>query len=261
LSLLASTDDVPPPVEPAPVVDAPAVDAPVSVVVPSAFDGCVQQARTGAPIDVVAACLDAIIAADPTGEGRDARAARTMLDALASAPPPVVAAAPPAEAAVPPGRLELVGVAGLFGVWNAIAFGLSAQSLSESTNGGLVLLGTSALALGAGVGFGYAGNVLGERMRLDEGGGRLVASGLVWGSNMEIATSVLLLDVVKPEGRNTIPTALAPVVAFGFVGGGVGLLAAKFIPSGGPSGNCARLTRPKSASSTAVESSARFWAA
>jgi hypothetical protein len=202
---------------------------PTTTTTPTAFAACLALAQGGAAPTPVVTCLDRVVSDAPESlDAVRATAAKTMLEAallhpIATAPP---VGAPVAEPFAPPGRLELVGVAGVFGVWNAIALGVSVSSALQAEPGAS-LLGTSALSLGAGVGFAVGGYYLGEALDLDEGGGKLVASGIVWGSNMGIAASILVLDLVKPQGGGAAFVTLAPVVGMGYVGGGLGLLAAK----------------------------------
>ncbi len=117
---------------------------------------------------------------------------------------------------LPPGRLEFVGVGGLFGVWNAIAGGIVVGSNIRSGNPGVLLLGTAGASLALGVGFGIGGAMLGESLHLDEGASKLVASGLVWGTNAGIG----LLPVVftaDPTGNGT--SAILTVLGAGWIGG------------------------------------------
>jgi hypothetical protein len=117
---------------------------------------------------------------------------------------------------LPPGRLELVGVGGLFGVWNAIAGGIVVGANVQGSNPGVLLLGTAGASLALGVGLGIGGARLGEALHLDEGASRLVASGLVWGSNAGIG----LLPVVFAADRNGNGTsAVLTVLGAGWVGG------------------------------------------
>lgn len=176
-------------------------------------------ARQGAPAVEVDACLKHAVTSDPESlSAVRATAALTMIEAMKLAETPAFAK---------PGRLELVGVTGVFGVWNAVAAGATI-GLSSGADTGPILLTTAGLALVSGVGFGYAGHLLGEKAALDEGGGKLVASGLVWGSNMGIAAAFLALDVTKPDDAGlTALTIFGPIVTMGYVGGAVGFAAAK----------------------------------
>ena len=119
------------------------------------------------------------------------------------------------EGWLPPGRLELVGVAGLFGVWNAIAGGVIVATNANTGNGGALLIGISAASLALGVGFGVGGAAIGNALKLDEGASRMVASGIVWGTNMGIG----LLPVVfsLDTGNGTAP--ILTVLGAGWVGG------------------------------------------
>ncbi len=151
-----------------------------------------------------------------------ARAALSMIEALtvAEVPPP-----PPAFGA---GRLELVGVSGLFGVWNAVAGGVSVASLAQ-LDGGPAFLGTAAGALVAGVGFGVGGYYLGEALELDESKSKLVASGLIWGSNMGMALAPLVASAAIDTGTALPLIVLTPIVLAGYAGGAGGLAAGMFI--------------------------------
>jgi hypothetical protein len=115
---------------------------------------------------------------------------------------------------LPPGRLELVGVGGLFGVWNAIAGGIIVGTNVQSSNPGVLLLGTAGASLALGIGFGIGGAKLGEALHLDEGASKLVASGLVWGTNAGIG---LLPVVFSTRGNGT--SAVLTVLGAGWVGG------------------------------------------
>lgn len=117
---------------------------------------------------------------------------------------------------LPPGRLELVGVAGLFGVWNAIAGGVVVASNVDGGNPGALLLGVSAASLALGVGFGVGGGFIGDALKLDEGASRLVASGLVWGTNMGIG---LLPVVFSVDTRGNGTAAVLTVLGGGWAGG------------------------------------------
>lgn len=117
---------------------------------------------------------------------------------------------------LPPGRLELVGVGGLFGVWNAIAGGLVVGTNVQATNPGVLLLGTAGASLALGVGFAVGGALLGEALHLDEGDSKLVASGLVWGTNAGIGLLPLVFSVDN-TGNGT--SALLTVLGAGWVGG------------------------------------------
>jgi len=146
-----------------------------------------------------------------------------MLDAVKNATP--LSDAKPLFGA--PGRLELIGVGGVFGVWNAIALGATAGATLQ-TDPGPTFLGTAGLALALGIGFGYAGHVIGDVGELDEGGGKLVASGLVWGSNVGIASAIWLTDIVRPQDGGQAALAIfGPIVTMGYVGGALGFTAAK----------------------------------
>ena len=202
----------------------------------TSFAACLALAQGGTQPTPLLLCLDTVVREAPDSiDAVRAAAAKTMVEAALLNPWPAAAplnpGAPTSDPFGPPGRLELVGIAGLFGVWNGVALALAASPvvLADSANsGGLSLLGTSALALAGGVGFGVGGYFLGDALHLDEDGARLVGSGLLWGSNMGIAGSVLIFDLLKPQGNALLLVALAPIVAMGYVGGGLGLAAAKF---------------------------------
>lgn len=205
------------PVEPAEAPPpSPSTVSPVAV---DLFSPCVLLARRGVSRSEVDACLQHAVTSDPESlSAVRARAAKTMLDAVGVAEAPAFAA---------PGRLELVGVGGVFGVWNAIAVGTTV-GISTNADPGPMLIGTAVLALAAGVGFGYGGHLLGEEAALDEGGGKLVASGLVWGTNMGIAAAFFALDAIRPETSGLQAMSLfGPIVTMGYVGGAVGFAAAK----------------------------------
>ena len=184
------------------------------------FSPCIALAKSGAPRDDVTACLAKAERLDPEGlNGVRATAALTMLEAIQTGEQGGVFG--------DPGRLELVGVAGVFGVWNAIAIGTTAAVTAEA-DPGFSFLGIAGLALVSGVGFGYGGYLLGEAAELDEGGAKLVSSGLVWGSNMGIAAATIAAENLQPEtAGGSLAVVLLPVVAMGYVGGAVGFGAAK----------------------------------
>lgn len=117
---------------------------------------------------------------------------------------------------LPPGRLELVGVGGLFGVWNAIAGGVVVNANVPSNNPGVLLLGTAGASLALGVGFGIGGALLGEALHLDEGASKLVASGLVWGTNAGIGLLPVVFSV-DTTGNGT--SAVLTVLGAGWAGG------------------------------------------
>ena len=117
---------------------------------------------------------------------------------------------------LPPGRLELVGVAGLFGVWNAIAGGVLVATNVEGGNPGALLIGISAASLALGVGFGVGGAAIGDALKLDEGASRMVASGIVWGTNMGIGLLPVVFDLDR-EGNGS--AAIITVLGAGWAGG------------------------------------------
>ena len=202
----------------------------------AALHACLQLAQTpGTPAAVRACFADVATSFADTLAATRAAASVTLLDAQAIAasvgaapsdgPPPLLA----------PGRIELVGVSGIFGVWNAIAGGIVVGLQLPNANGGVLFLGTSAAALGLGVGAGVGGYFLGEALSLSEGDARVTASGLLWGTNLGIALQGALMPTLFPLGGNTSTSlSLGTVVAGGWTVGLLGLASTRFAHLDGP---------------------------
>lgn len=184
------------------------------------------------------ACLDEVLEhGDDTTASLRAAALRSVLDVAVAVPGPAdvttdgdAAAGGAREAgfAIPPGRLELSSTAGLFGVWNGIAAGIAVAPHLPPANPAGLILGTGALAVGLGVGYGVGGYFLAEALDLGEGGSRLVASSLLWGTTFGIASLPALLDVVRPSDELGLSLSLGTIVASGFAVGGGALALASF---------------------------------
>ncbi len=183
------------------------------------------------------ACLDRVLLhGDDTTAALRAAALRDVLDAGLAAAVPAgeggdrdATAAPAAGGlAIPPGRLELSSTAGLFGVWNGIAAGVAIVPHLPDGNPAAIILGTGALAVGLGVGYGVGGYFLADALDLGEGDSRLVASSLIWGTTFGIAALPALLDVVQPSAEVGLSLSLGTVVASGFAVGGGALALASF---------------------------------
>lgn len=247
-----SVDD-PPASEVAPPVDVPApsdaVDAPADGDPPVTLRFSREaDAKLAACVPLVAAradtearaCLDEVLRfGDDTTAALRASALVSVLDAEPPPPPPLDGGAPGpvepgddpragARIAIPPGRLELSSTAGLFGVWNGIAAGIAVAPHLPSANPAGLILGTGALAVGLGVGYGVGGYFLADALDLGEGDSRLVASSLVWGTTFGIAALPAILDVLRPEGDVALTLSLGTVVASGFALGGASLALATF---------------------------------
>lgn len=186
------------------------------------------------------ACLDEVLRfGDDTTAALQASALRGLLDVELAPPAPLdegLADASELEGeeeqkrgfAIPPGRLELSATAGLFGVWNGIAAGIAVAPHLPPSNPAWIILGTGALSVGLGVGYGVGGYYLADALNLGEGDSRLVASSLVWGTTFGIAALPAVLDLVQPEGDAALSLSLGTVVASGFALGGAGLALATF---------------------------------
>ena len=174
-----------------------------------AYAACLESARQDDAASV-SACFDGVVAAWPNSLAAvRARANVSLLQAereLASTQ----------QSLLPPGRLELVGVAGIFGVWNAIAGGVVVASNLQGAGPGALLIGISAGSLALGVGFGVGGALIGDSLKLDEGASRMVASGILWGTNMGIGLLPVIFTL-NTNGNATVP--VLTVVGAGWVGG------------------------------------------
>lgn len=184
--------------------------------------------------DEARACLDEVL-----GYGEDTTAALrvTALRGVLDAAPPAPLEGDVGDGtdeeggrgfAIPPGRLELSSTAGLFGVWNGIAAGIALAPHLPDGNPAGIILGTGALAVGLGIGYGVGGYYLAEALNLGEGDSRLVASSLVWGTSFGIAALPAVLDIVQPADNMALTLSLGTVVASGFALGGAGLALATF---------------------------------
>lgn len=155
------------------------------------------------------ACLEAVIAQHPgTASAYRAEGALVLLSTDA----------PAGGLEIPAGRLELSSTAGLFGIWNGIAAGVALGAHIPETPPELGILGTGALAVGLGVGYGVGGYFLAEGLNLGEGASRLVASSLVWGTTYGIAAVPPLLELGL-TGPLSVSLPLFTVVLGGFAGG------------------------------------------
>ncbi len=173
----------------------------------AAYTKCLTTARVDTPA-VLSACFERVATAYPdTLAAVRARANVSLLEAERGVEK---------SSWLPPGRLELVGVAGIFGVWNAIAGGVIVANNVDEGNPGALLIGVSVASLALGVGFGVGGAAIGDALKLDEGASRLVASGLIWGTNMGIGLLPVVFDLA-PEANVAVP--ILTVVGGGWVGG------------------------------------------
>jgi hypothetical protein len=212
----------------------PAVETPAPVVVPAALDSvridlaadqafktCVTTMKDDAQ---GRACLKAIVTSSPNSTAAlRAQAGLDVLDAKALAEKPFFA----------PGRLELSSTVGAFGLWNGIALGVSVFTVAPAlagNNGGVMILGTGVASLALGAAGAVGGYYLADAFKLDEGGSRMVSSGLIWGTVVGTALTPVVLDVLAhsgvQNGQLLLPATLGTVVLAGYAGGAGAIAAA-----------------------------------
>ncbi len=125
---------------------------------------------------------------------------------------------------IPAGRLGITTAAGLFGVWNGVAAGLITQVTAPGLNPGITLIGSGVLAVGLGATFAVGGYMLADKLELDEGAARLVASGLLWGTNIGIGSAFVAGDALALTNSTlALDAALLTVVLGGYAGAGAAL--------------------------------------
>jgi hypothetical protein len=124
---------------------------------------------------------------------------------------------------IPAGRLGITTAVGAFGLWNAIAGGIVTGVNVPNVNPTALIAGTGVVGVAAGIGFGIGGYFLAEKLQLDEGAARLVASGLLWGTVLgtSIAPTIAFSDTGGTAGFNL---GIASVVGAGYLAGGAALL-------------------------------------
>ncbi len=197
---------------------APAMQLQLDSEADAAYRRCLQLLRDEDP-EAARACLEQLRAR--SSHTQPGLRAGTVLGLFDQGLPPT----PVDEPWVKPGRLELAGISGLFGVWNGVAVGVMLVAQFPDSPQWAKILGTGSLALGLGVGYGLGGYYLGERLDLTEGDARLVASGLVWGTNYGIPLAVIGYELFHPRTEAAqLQLQLGTVVAAGFAGGGAALL-------------------------------------
>jgi hypothetical protein len=128
---------------------------------------------------------------------------------------------------IPAGRLGVTAASGLFGVWNGAAAGWIAAA-----NGGAVdqtaligVTGIGAVVLGAAMGSG--GYFLAEKLKLDEGAARLLASSLVWGTVVGVGVAPTIVEAFDTANGSGFAASVGvvAVVGMGYLGAGAALLA------------------------------------
>ncbi len=230
--------------EPAPTEPAPTAPAPTAPLAIEALPAVVDDADAEAAYQVCNALLHA--PPDPAAAPDAIPAERRLRDCFSSvvvqhrgtlaalkADVAVVVldatAKPPEEASlIPPGRLGITTAAGLFGVWNGVAGGaMTALTIPDINPTGLVA-GTGAAAVATGIGFGIGGYLIAEKLQLDEGAARLVASSLVWSTVLGAGVSVAIGSAAADSGFAP-QLSLATVVGAGYVGAGATLLLTQYM--------------------------------
>jgi hypothetical protein len=188
--------------------DDPAADA--------ALDGCTAQLSRS--VDAARACFREVIASH----------AGALAAVKAEASLIVLEQTPSSSASlIPPGRLGVTAASGLFGVWNGVAAGLIVGANAANVDGTLLVGGTGVGAVALGVAMGAGGYLLAERLKLDEGAARLLASSLVWGTVIGAGLAPAIVeawDTANGSGP-AVSSAVAAVVGLGYVGAGAALLA------------------------------------
>lgn len=191
-----------------------------------AYQQCEQKVALGQ--SDAAACLQKVVdmAPDSTAAFR-AKASLRLLEIQKIAG--VVTEQKPATGAlssIKPGRLEVAGVSGLFGIWNGIALGVVYQASFPQTPAQNTVLTTALLSTGLGVGLGFAGYNIAENLNLDEGASRLLSSNLVWGTIYGIEMVPMILNAVSGSNNGALSTQLSigTVVLGGYVGAATSLL-------------------------------------
>lgn len=184
-----------------------------------AYNACARLSETGtADLEAARACYRDVIAQHPGTLA--ALRAETAVFVLGT---PLVVRGGDEAFNIPAGRLGITTAAGAFGLWNAIAGGVLLGFNIPDVNGTALIAGTGVVGVAAGLGFGYGGYVLAEKLQLDEGAARLVASSLVWGSVLgtSVAPAIAFSDTNGLAGFNL---SLATVVGAGYLAGGAALL-------------------------------------
>lgn len=186
----------------------------------AAYRACTILVKDHADADVVHDCFTRVaIEHRGTEGGLQADASVVLLDLQGEKPA--------GGLEIPAGRLGITTTLGLFGVWNAVAGGLLVSTNAPLTNGTGLVAGTGVAALVLGVAGGFGGYYLADRLQLDEGSARLVASGVIWGTVIGSAMAPTVASIGDKTGFNL---AITGVVAAGYIGGGGAVLLASFIP-------------------------------
>jgi hypothetical protein len=187
----------------------------------AALEAC--NAKLGDDVDVARGCYRDVVALHPG----------TIAAAKADASIYVLERTTPSSSSstlIPPGRLGVTAASGLFGVWNGVAAGWIVAS-NARVDGLLLVGGTGLASVALGGAMGAGGYFLADRLHLDEGAARLLASSLVWGTVVGVGMAPTIATAVEPAAGTggAVTAAIGTVVGMGYVGAGAALLASSML--------------------------------